>query len=90
MTDPSDQIEDRLFNRKEASRELASLGIQLAPSTLAKMLCLGLDGPSVIHLRRRPYYPRHQLHDWAARQFSQLRQSTSEPLRPAGEPTEPA
>lgn len=70
--------EDRLLNRKEASRELAALGIQLAPSTLAKMLCLGLDGPPYIHIRKRPYYPRLQLRAWARLQVSEVRYSSRE------------
>ena len=73
------EYEDRLLNRKEASRELATLGIQLAPSTLAKMLCLGLDGPPYVHLRKRPYYPRRQLRAWAKLQVSALRSSSREP-----------
>ena len=70
--------EDRLLNRKEASRELAALGIQLAPSTLAKMLCLGLDGPPYIHIRKRPYYPSLQLRAWARLQVSEVRYSSRE------------
>lgn len=70
--------EDRLLNRKEASRELAALGVQLAPSTLAKMLCLGLDGPPYIHIRKRPYYPMLQLRAWARLQVSEVRYSSRE------------
>lgn len=74
--------EDRLLNRKEASRELAALGIQLAPSTLAKMLCLGLDGPPYIHVRKRPYYPISKLREWAWLQVSGPRCSSREPRIP--------
>lgn len=45
-------FEDRLLNRKEASRELARLGIRRAPSTLAKIFCTRSDGPPCVHLGR--------------------------------------
>ena len=84
MTNAPLEEEDRLLNRKEASRELAALGIDLAPSTLAKMLCLGSDGPPCTHIRRRPYYPIRQLHAWARLQFSELRHSRRDPQHRTG------
>ncbi len=56
------EIDDVLLNRKEASRELAALGIRRAPSTLAKIFCTRSDGPPCTHLGRTPYYPKRKLH----------------------------
>lgn len=76
--------DDRLLNRKEASRELAALGIRRAPSTLAKIFCTRTDGPPCTHLGRTPYYPRSALHAWARSQLTQLRSSSSQPRRAGG------
>jgi len=65
-----------LLSRKEASRELATLGIHLAPSTLAKLLCGGRDAPPCTHIRKRAYYAKSQLHLWARSQISELRSSS--------------
>lgn len=49
------------------------------------MLCLGLNGPPYIHIRKRPYYPRLQLRDWARLQVSEVRYSSREPRPPPPE-----
>ncbi|WP_292228371.1 hypothetical protein [Brevundimonas sp.] len=77
-------FEDRLLNRKEASRELARLGIRRAPSTLAKIFCTRSDGPPCVHLGRTPYYPLSKLHEWARSQLTDLRSSSSQPRKPGG------
>lgn len=78
------EIDDVLLNRKEASRELAALGIRRAPSTLAKIFCTRSDGPPCTHLGRTPYYPRRKLHEWAKSQLTDLRSSSSQPRRQGG------
>jgi hypothetical protein len=78
------EIDDVLLNRKEASRELATLGIRRAPSTLAKIFCTRSDGPPCTHLGRTPYYPRRKLHEWAKSQLTDLRSSSSQPRRQRG------
>jgi hypothetical protein len=78
------ETEDVLLNRKEASRELATLGIRRAPSTLAKIFCTRSDGPPCTHLGRTPYYPRSKLHAWARSQLTGLRSSSSQPRRQGG------
>ncbi len=74
--------EDTLLNRKEASRELLTIGIRRSPSTLAKVFCTRSDGPPCVHLGRTPYYPKRLLHDWARGQLTALRSSSSQPRRP--------
>lgn len=74
-------VRDTLLTRKEASRELAAMGIRRAPSTLAKMFSTRSDGPPCLHLGRTAYYPRQRLHDWARSQLTGLRVSSSEPRR---------
>lgn len=74
--------EDILLTRKEASRELAAMGIRRAPSTLAKMFCMRSDGPPCVHLGRIPYYPRRELHAWARAQLTAPRSSSRQPRRP--------
>lgn len=71
--------EDTLLTRKEASRELATMGIRRAPSTLAKIFCTRSDGPPCLHLGRTPYYPKSRLHAWARSQLTDLRSSSSQP-----------
>lgn len=61
---------DRLLSRKEASRELAELGIQRSPATLAKIFCTRQDGPPCRHLGRTPYYLRSELLEWASGSLS--------------------
>lgn len=73
--------EDTLLTRKEASRELATIGIRRAPSTLAKIFCTRSDGPPCLHLGRTPYYPKSRLHEWARSQLTALRSSSSQPRR---------
>lgn len=73
--------EDVLLTRKEASRELATMGIRRAPSTLAKIFCTRSDGPPCVHLGRTPYYPKNKLHAWARSQLTDLRSSSSQPRR---------
>lgn len=75
-TDP--EADDVLLTRKEASQFLLTLGVQLKPSTLARLWSTGGNGPPCVHHRNRPRYPRGVLRDWAAAQTTPLQRSSSE------------
>ncbi|WP_309646012.1 hypothetical protein [Phenylobacterium sp.] len=84
---PTPPSEDDLLTRSEASVFLAGLGVRLKPATLARMFCVGRDGPACVHVRRKPYYPRGELAAWARRQRSRLRRSAREPWSTEGPST---
>lgn len=88
-THPRPDDADILLTRKEASRELAALGIRRSPGTLAKIYSTGANGPPCVHLGRTPYYPRSLLHAWVRRQLTAPRASSREPRRPGGWPVAP-
>ena len=67
---------DALLTRKEASDYLAEIGIRRKPATLAKLFCIGGDGPPCRHDGRKPLYPKALLHEWGVRQLTQLRRSS--------------
>lgn len=77
---------DVLLTRKEASRELAAMGIRRSPATLAKLYSKGTNGPPCVHLGRTPYYLRSELHAWVRRQLTAPRTCSREPRRPASWP----
>jgi hypothetical protein len=74
-----DDFVDALLTRREASHYLESIGVRRKPATLAKLFCIGADGPPCRHDGRRPLYPKRALHEWGVRQLTQLRRSSSEP-----------
>ncbi len=73
--------DDDLLTRAEASAFLARFGIRLKPASLARLFCVGEDGPACIHIRRKPYYPRGELSAWALAQRSGLRSSARAPAK---------
>lgn len=74
---PNDESDDDLLTRAEASAYLARYSVSMKPATLARLWSVGGDGPPCRHIRRRPFYPRAELRDWALRQRSSLRASKS-------------
>ena len=74
----TDASSDELLTRRQASDFLATLGIRLKPTTLARLWCTGGNGPPCVHHRNRPRYPREVLRAWAAQQTTRLRRSASE------------
>jgi hypothetical protein len=64
-----------LLTRAEASAYLARYNVRMKPATLARIWSVGQDGPPCRHIRRRPFYPRGELRDWALRQRTGLRSS---------------
>jgi hypothetical protein len=65
--------DDVLLTRAEASAFLARMGIQLKPSSLARLWSTGTNGPPCRHIRSKPYYPRGLLREWAAGQITEVR-----------------
>ena len=66
-----------LYRRAEASSYLKqNWGISRAPSTLAKLACLG-GGPRFQSAGRIPLYPETELDEWARSILSPLKSSTS-------------
>jgi hypothetical protein len=67
------------YRRAEASQYLAEHhGIRRAPSTLAKLACIG-GGPEFQSANRVPYYTPKALDEWAAFLLTGPRRSTSSP-----------
>jgi len=75
---------DELLTRREASDFLATLGVRLKPTTLARLWSTGGNGPPCVHHRNRPRYPREVLRAWAAQQTTRLRRSAGEAAACAG------
>jgi len=71
--------EARFLDRKAAAQYLSERGLKIAPSTLAKLFCIG-GGPPVRHFGRKPLYEPEALNAWAAARLSAPRRSSSEPL----------
>lgn len=71
----ADACDDDLLTRKEASAFLVQFGIRMKPETLARLWSTGGNGPPCRHIRRKPYYPRGVLRDWALAQVGDLRAS---------------
>jgi hypothetical protein len=65
-----------LLGRKDAAAFLKSLGLDVAPRTLAKLACIG-GGPAFRHFGRRVRYEPPVLLQWAEGRLSPPRTSTS-------------
>jgi hypothetical protein len=66
------------YRRAEASQYLTEHhGIRRAPSTLAKLACIG-GGPEFQSVNRVPYYTPKALDEWAACLLTGPRRSTSD------------
>ncbi len=74
-----DPTAEQLLTRAEASARLASFNIFMKPATLARVWCVGSDGPPCVHIRQKPFYPLDALDDWARRQRTPLRRSARDP-----------
>jgi hypothetical protein len=61
----------------EASSFLADMGLPIAPSTLAKMRCIG-GGPMFQTFGRAPRYTPERLREYALSRLSGERRSTSD------------
>lgn len=79
---PRGERDEDLLTRAEASTYLARFNIVLKPATLARIWCVGGNGPPCQHIRRRPFYPRAALRAWAMGQRTALRRSPREAPRP--------
>jgi len=77
--------DEDLLSRSEASAYLAEFHVRLKPATLARMWCVGAEGPPCRHVRGRPLYPREELRAWALRQRTSLRTSKTTRGPPTGE-----
>lgn len=75
----SDERDDDLLTRAQASQYLARFHIRMKPATLARLWSVGGDGPPCRHIRGKPWYPRGDLKDWAQSQQTNLRRSRHEP-----------
>ena len=75
-----------LLTRQEASSLLQAFHIRLKPASLARIWCVGGNGPPAIHIGRRPYYPRQELEAWARQQRTPLRRSGRDPQPLRGSP----
>ena len=72
------QLRKPRLRRREASEYLAfAHGITFAPTTLAKLACVG-GGPSFHKAGRWPLYPIAELDRWANARLGRLVSSTSE------------
>jgi len=69
---------ERRLDRKLAAQFLSERGYKTAPSTLAKLACLG-GGPPFQSFGRRPLYTEADLLAWAQGRTTGLRRSTSDP-----------
>jgi hypothetical protein len=83
--DVPEERDDDLLTRTEASAYLTRFHIGLKPATLARMWSVGSDGPPCRHVRKKPYYPRGELRDWAIRQRTGLRACRAAETRTACE-----
>jgi hypothetical protein len=68
---------DRLLPRRDAAQFLTEHGYKTAPSTLAKLACLG-GGPPFRSFGRRPLYHPADLAAWAQARCTGPRRSTSD------------
>lgn len=71
----TEERDDDLLTRTEASAYLARFNIVLKPATLARIWSVGGDGPPCQHIRSKPWYPRGALRAWAQSQRTGLRRS---------------
>jgi hypothetical protein len=73
----NDLVNGPYLSRTAAAEHLRSLGLKIAPSTLAKMAVIG-GGPPFSKFMSRVLYQPRDLEDWAAARISPKRNSTSE------------
>ena len=78
--------DDRFLTPREASQYLAGLGLSYAPSTLAKLRCVG-GGPVFHSFGRSTRYTPQRLREFVRSKLSAERTSTSAPAGLA--PTRP-
>ena len=76
-TDMSDATEVRYLNRIQASGYLESLGLKVAPTTLAKWACVG-GGPAFQKFGRLVRYTRPVLYEWATERLEPAKHNTSQ------------
>jgi hypothetical protein len=70
---------NRLLRRSEAAKYITqTYGIPCSPKTLAKIACIGSDGPPFRMMGRFPGYPIPGLDAWAQSKIGPLVRSTSE------------
>ncbi len=67
----------RRFSRREASNYLATLGYQVAPTTLAKYATVG-GGPTYEKFGHKPLYSEGELLAWVASRTTGPRRNSSE------------
>lgn len=67
----------RRLSRREASDFLTAHGFKTAPTTLAKLACIG-GGPVFESFGRRPLYRESDLIEWARQRTTGPRRSTSD------------
>ena len=67
----------RRLSRREASEFLTAHGFKTAPTTLAKLACIG-GGPIFESFGRRPLYREAELLEWARRRTTGPRRSTTD------------
>ncbi len=73
----------RYLSRKEASEYLESLGLTIAPATLAKYATIG-GGPKYYSYNRQAKYAKADLDSWAARRLGEPKDSTSAEMTDKG------
>lgn len=69
------------LTRAQASAYLASRGIHMKPTTLARAYSTGSGGPPCRHIRNKPHYPPDLLTAWADAQITAPASSSSERQR---------
>ncbi len=74
--------DDRNLTRKELSEFLRDeFGLKYRPATLAKWFSTRSDGPPAVHFKGKPLYPAGLARQWARKQFTLPRQSSSQPAQ---------
>lgn len=72
---------ETLLTRAQASEHLARYMIQMKPATLARVLCVGGDGPPCVRIRGRAFYPLAELDAWALSQRRRAGGATLDPTQ---------
>lgn len=75
---------EALLTRAQASEHLTRYMIQMKPATLARVLCIGGDGPPCVRIRGRAFYPLGELEAWA---LAQRRPAGGATISPAAKPS---
>jgi hypothetical protein len=72
-------VSERPSRRREAAKYIEdTYNIPCSPKTLAKLACIGSDGPPFRMAGRIPLYPKAGLDAWAKSKIGPLVRSTSE------------